>query len=192
LCAARTCRSVAIVRAPAAYGRASPPAQSRIDKHGLSCAFHSRSHSSSFRAEASFAALWQRETRWLRTIRSANRAGFAFLFITFGFPWIAAGAALALIDDASPFSIPPLAASCRGRERRKQTVAGSVPIRRNPRRWARGLSEELRSSRLCPKTPPIPIFRKSCPAYDPEIYVRRHFQRRVQGRHDPPHVLHQT
>ncbi|MCE2048806.1 ceramide glucosyltransferase, partial [Burkholderia pseudomallei OS] len=36
-----------------------------------------------------------RETRWLRTIRSLNPAGFAFLFITFTAPWLVIGAALA-------------------------------------------------------------------------------------------------
>lgn len=42
--------------------------------------------------EPSFRALWQRETRWLRTIRSVNPLGFAFLFITFPSPWLLAGA----------------------------------------------------------------------------------------------------
>ncbi|CAN7749267.1 bacteriohopanetetrol glucosamine biosynthesis glycosyltransferase HpnI [Caballeronia sp. LjRoot34] len=42
--------------------------------------------------EPSFGALWQRETRWLRTIRSVNPLGFAFLFITFPSPWLLAGA----------------------------------------------------------------------------------------------------
>ena len=42
--------------------------------------------------EPTFAALWQRETRWLRTIRSVNPLGFAFLFITFATPWLLAGA----------------------------------------------------------------------------------------------------
>ncbi|WP_102810989.1 bacteriohopanetetrol glucosamine biosynthesis glycosyltransferase HpnI [Burkholderia pseudomallei] len=46
-------------------------------------------------AEPSFAPLWLRETRWLRTIRSLNPAGFAFLFITFTAPWLVIGAALA-------------------------------------------------------------------------------------------------
>ncbi|CAB3710198.1 bacteriohopanetetrol glucosamine biosynthesis glycosyltransferase HpnI [Paraburkholderia rhynchosiae] len=41
--------------------------------------------------EPTFAALWQRETRWLRTIRSVNPLGFAFLFITFPTPWLVAG-----------------------------------------------------------------------------------------------------
>ncbi|MFC0401275.1 bacteriohopanetetrol glucosamine biosynthesis glycosyltransferase HpnI [Paraburkholderia rhizosphaerae] len=45
--------------------------------------------------ENGFAALWQRETRWLRTIRSVNPAGFAFLFITFTSPWLLLGAQLA-------------------------------------------------------------------------------------------------
>ena len=42
--------------------------------------------------EPTFPALWQRETRWLRTIRSLNPLGFAFLFITFPSPWLVAGA----------------------------------------------------------------------------------------------------
>ncbi|NYH20254.1 ceramide glucosyltransferase [Paraburkholderia bryophila] len=46
--------------------------------------------------EPTFAALWQRETRWLRTIRSVNLFGFAALPITFTSPWLAAGAWLAV------------------------------------------------------------------------------------------------
>ena len=42
--------------------------------------------------EPTFSALWQRETRWLRTIRSINPLGFAFLFITFPTPWLLTGA----------------------------------------------------------------------------------------------------
>ncbi|EIF31080.1 hopanoid biosynthesis associated glycosyl transferase protein HpnI [Burkholderia sp. Ch1-1] len=42
--------------------------------------------------EPTFYALWQRETRWLRTIRSVNPLGFAFLFITFPTPWLLTGA----------------------------------------------------------------------------------------------------
>ncbi|MFM0309868.1 bacteriohopanetetrol glucosamine biosynthesis glycosyltransferase HpnI [Paraburkholderia sp. RL17-383-BIF-A] len=42
--------------------------------------------------EPTFSALWQRETRWLRTIRSVNPLGFAFLFITFPTPWLLTGA----------------------------------------------------------------------------------------------------
>src|ERR1700754_1213551 len=45
--------------------------------------------------ETGFVALWHRETRWLRTIRSVNPAGFAFLFITFTSPWLLLGARLA-------------------------------------------------------------------------------------------------
>jgi ceramide glucosyltransferase len=44
--------------------------------------------------EPNFATLWLRETRWLRTIRSVNPAGFASLFITFTSPWIVIGALL--------------------------------------------------------------------------------------------------
>jgi ceramide glucosyltransferase len=46
--------------------------------------------------EPTFGSLWLRETRWMRTIRSVNPAGFASLFITFTSPWIVAGALLAL------------------------------------------------------------------------------------------------
>jgi ceramide glucosyltransferase len=53
-------------------------------------------------AEATFSALWLRETRWLRTIRSINPAGFSFLFITFTSPWLIAAAALALGRHAPP------------------------------------------------------------------------------------------
>jgi len=47
--------------------------------------------------EPTFAELWQRETRWLRTIRSVNPLGFAFLFITFPVPWLVAGACLTAV-----------------------------------------------------------------------------------------------
>jgi ceramide glucosyltransferase len=46
--------------------------------------------------EPTLASLWQRETRWLRTIRSVNPQGFAFLFITFTSPWLMLGAWLAM------------------------------------------------------------------------------------------------
>jgi len=46
--------------------------------------------------EPTFGALWQRETRWLRTIRSVNPAGFASLLITFPTPWLVTSAALSL------------------------------------------------------------------------------------------------
>lgn len=44
--------------------------------------------------EPTFRSLWLRETRWLRTIRSVNPAGFASLFITFTSPWLVLGAVL--------------------------------------------------------------------------------------------------
>jgi ceramide glucosyltransferase len=46
--------------------------------------------------EPTFGSLWLRETRWMRTIRSVNPAGFASLFITFTSPWIVVGALLSL------------------------------------------------------------------------------------------------
>ena len=41
--------------------------------------------------EPTFTTLWLREMRWLRTIRSVNPLGFAFLFVTFTTPWLLAG-----------------------------------------------------------------------------------------------------
>ena len=41
------------------------------------------------------AAVWAHELRWMRTIRSVAPAGFAGLFVTFTFPLVVAGAALA-------------------------------------------------------------------------------------------------
>ncbi len=52
--------------------------------------------------EPDFATLWLRETRWLRTIRSINPLGFAFLFITFTSPWLFTGALLAAHGGAGP------------------------------------------------------------------------------------------
>jgi ceramide glucosyltransferase len=39
-------------------------------------------------AEASFAALWSREIRWMRTIRSLNPLGFSATFLTHTFPML--------------------------------------------------------------------------------------------------------
>nr|WP_240655509.1 bacteriohopanetetrol glucosamine biosynthesis glycosyltransferase HpnI [Paraburkholderia phosphatilytica] len=61
--------------------------------------------------EASATSLWLRETRWLRTIRSVNPAGFAGLFITFTSPWLAV-AALACAKLAASGMPPP--GSARG------------------------------------------------------------------------------
>ncbi|WP_323122210.1 bacteriohopanetetrol glucosamine biosynthesis glycosyltransferase HpnI [Burkholderia alba] len=65
-------------------------------------------------AEPSFVPLWLRETRWLRTIRSLNPAGFAFLFITFTAPWLAFGAWLAWRWSDSPAGIVPAVAVALG------------------------------------------------------------------------------
>ncbi|WP_045459091.1 bacteriohopanetetrol glucosamine biosynthesis glycosyltransferase HpnI [Caballeronia cordobensis] len=46
--------------------------------------------------EHRFAALWERETRWLRTIRSINPLAFVFLCLTFTTPWLLTGALLGL------------------------------------------------------------------------------------------------
>jgi len=42
-------------------------------------------------------ALWSRELRWLRTIRSINPLGFGFLFITFTSPWLLIAGALSYV-----------------------------------------------------------------------------------------------
>lgn len=52
--------------------------------------------------EPTFGALWQRETRWLRTIRSVNPLGFAALLITCPTPWILAGICLTATLAAGP------------------------------------------------------------------------------------------
>ncbi|MDR3416759.1 MAG: bacteriohopanetetrol glucosamine biosynthesis glycosyltransferase HpnI [Nevskia sp.] len=44
--------------------------------------------------ERSLPELWSHELRWLRTIRSIESAGFAFLFVTFTFPLLALGLVL--------------------------------------------------------------------------------------------------
>ena len=46
--------------------------------------------------ERDLASLWSRETRWLRTIRSINPLGFAFLCITFTSPWLLTSALLGI------------------------------------------------------------------------------------------------
>ncbi|WP_027802662.1 bacteriohopanetetrol glucosamine biosynthesis glycosyltransferase HpnI [Paraburkholderia dilworthii] len=56
--------------------------------------------------EPTLAELWQRETRWLRTIRSVNPLGFAFLFITFPTPWLIAGACLSRVFAAGAYGGP--------------------------------------------------------------------------------------
>ncbi len=45
--------------------------------------------------EASLAALWRHERRWMQTIRAINPLGYAFSFITFTVPMLAIGLALA-------------------------------------------------------------------------------------------------
>jgi ceramide glucosyltransferase len=51
--------------------------------------------------ERDLVTLWARETRWLRTIRSVNPLGFAFLCVTFTTPWLVVSALLGLGFDAS-------------------------------------------------------------------------------------------
>lgn len=64
--------------------------------------------------EPTFAALWLRETRWLRTIRSVNPAGFSSLPITFTSPWIVLGAACAASSGMPAAALAALAASTVG------------------------------------------------------------------------------
>ncbi len=45
--------------------------------------------------ESSFATLWSRERRWMKTIRALNPTGFAFTFVTFTWPMLFAGLVLA-------------------------------------------------------------------------------------------------
>ena len=47
--------------------------------------------------ETNLTALWTRELRWLRTIRSLNPLGFGFLFITFTSPWLMIAGALSYL-----------------------------------------------------------------------------------------------
>ncbi|MGF6789838.1 bacteriohopanetetrol glucosamine biosynthesis glycosyltransferase HpnI [Paraburkholderia sp. 35.1] len=64
--------------------------------------------------EPTFAALWQRETRWLRTIRSVNPLGFVSLLITFPTPWLltSAGQTVSLATCAhAPFAAVVASAS---------------------------------------------------------------------------------
>lgn len=67
-------------------------------------------------AEPDVTALWLRETRWLRTIRSINPAGFGFLFITFTSPWLIAAAAIALAQYPAhlPLGRAAAAIACAG------------------------------------------------------------------------------
>jgi ceramide glucosyltransferase len=60
--------------------------------------------------EPTLTTLWLRETRWLRTIRSVNPAGFGTLVITFTSPWLLAGTLLAhnVSGVAHPLMLPTL------------------------------------------------------------------------------------
>jgi ceramide glucosyltransferase len=51
--------------------------------------------------ERDFVSLWQRETRWLRTIRSVSPVGFAFILVSFASPWLLASFLLGLGYDWS-------------------------------------------------------------------------------------------
>ena len=62
--------------------------------------------------EPTFTALWLREMRWLRTIRSVNPLGFAFLFVTFTTPWLLAGILLTVsLIGTDAAATHPLAAT---------------------------------------------------------------------------------
>ncbi|MFT4438633.1 bacteriohopanetetrol glucosamine biosynthesis glycosyltransferase HpnI [Caballeronia sp. 15715] len=51
--------------------------------------------------ERDFRSLWQREKRWLRTIRLVHPLGFAFILISFASPWLLASFILGLGYDES-------------------------------------------------------------------------------------------
>jgi ceramide glucosyltransferase len=55
--------------------------------------------------EKSLAQLWRHELRWLRTTRAAEPTGFAFVFITFTFPVLLAGLALARTELALALTV---------------------------------------------------------------------------------------
>jgi ceramide glucosyltransferase len=55
--------------------------------------------------ERSLGELWRHELRWLRTTRAAEPAGFAFVFVTFTFPVLLAGLALARTELALALSL---------------------------------------------------------------------------------------
>lgn len=55
--------------------------------------------------ESSLKQLWKHELRWLRTIRAAESAGFSFTFVTFTFPVLLAGLALARTEIALGLSL---------------------------------------------------------------------------------------
>ena len=61
--------------------------------------------------DSSLAGLWAHELRWLRTIRAAEPAGFAFTFVTFTFPVLAAG--LVLAHNAFCLGIAAIGAGAR-------------------------------------------------------------------------------
>jgi ceramide glucosyltransferase len=56
-------------------------------------------------------ALWSRERRWMKTIRSINPPGYAFSFITFTFPMLLAG--LLLAPQAPNLALAAIGAAAR-------------------------------------------------------------------------------
>jgi ceramide glucosyltransferase len=86
-------------------------------------------------SETRFADLWRRETRWLRTIRSINPAGFAFLFITFTSVWLLLGAVSCAVGGIGPpFRLPVAALVGLG------LLARGVTHWRTTRTWQRFLA----------------------------------------------------
>jgi ceramide glucosyltransferase len=96
--------------------------------------------------ESDWASLWLRETRWLRTIRSINPLGFAFLFITFTTPWVLAGLLLA-------YGFPSAAWSLRESVLVTSAAAGAlarIALHARSTRHAGGLREFWRDLPLVP------------------------------------------
>jgi ceramide glucosyltransferase len=79
-------------------------------------------------SEKNFAALWQREVRWMRTIRSLN-AGFALTFITHTMPMLALGVALDWSDVNLALAAVGLLARIGLQRRANESALWLMPLR---------------------------------------------------------------
>jgi ceramide glucosyltransferase len=78
--------------------------------------------------EQHFTHLWQRELRWLRTIRVLNPVGFTFVFVTFSWPLLVAGASLS--HTAGSVALAVIGGTARVLTHwRTRQVAGARPPR---------------------------------------------------------------